>query len=625
MSIGKFIRGFRAPSRTGAPAALALALGGLIAAGPAEAIDFEYGEIRGSLINTVSAGFQMRVADRDPRFLNAANGGDPFLNMTPNADDNNKHFDQGDIVSSPLKLVTELNMSWQNLGFYGRGTAFYDHVLNENDLAEFGDPTSPTYGRLLGPARDKAGKGAEVQDLFVRGEFDIGTQPLNVRVGQQTLNWGEALFTQNAISIINPLDLQKLVIPGSELRDGLIPVPMAWASYEIFEGLAIEGFYQWEFKKLRLPPSGTYFGAADVIEESNDGISGVSNGGDCRSALQALPCLRQLANKDPGDGGNWGVKLNYYSEALNNTEFGLYFVRYTSRFPSLNYVVGPNAGLASVLRTLGGGDLYYRNSWSQTEYARGIKMVGLSYNTTLDEPGIAVNGEFHYKMDVPGGVYGTTPYLQALCQNGTDSLLTALFGAGGLCNNQLDPTAALANTPGEVRGWVPLNQASTNIRLTKIFFQANPFVEALGAESFTVINETSVNYITNLPSSISMSPQITNSCGAAASFGGEGTCAVHQATKVSSYTNFLFQLSYPGAFGSPINLTPALYYGMTIQGNSPVAAGPQSGFKAMNLSLKGEYQQNLTATINFAKQWGGGFRNLNADKDFVGFTVNYAF
>jgi len=595
----------------------------------ARAIDFEYGEIKGSLINTVSAGAQMRIAERDSRFYGQSDGG-ADLAMTENAEDNNAHFDRGDIVSAPVKLTTELNLAWQNLGFYGRGTAFYDYIYDRNHLRSFGDSGSPTFGKITGPARDKAAKGAEVQDLFVRGEFDIGTQPLNVRVGQQTLNWGEALFTQNAISIINPLDLQKLVVPGSELRDGLIPVPMAWASYEIFEGLAVEGFYQWEFKKLRLPPTGTYFGGADVIEESNDSIGGVSNGADCNSPNQALPCTRQIANKDPGDSGNWGVKLNYYSEALNNTEFGLYFVRYTSRFPSLNYVTDGNPSAGNALNDIV-RNTYFSHTYSQAEYARGIKMVGLSYNTTLDGPGIALNGEFHYKMDVPGGIYGTTPYLQALCQNGTDSALDLLnlLGVtptpGTLCGNQLDPNENLKDAGGEVKGWVPLNQYSANIRLTKILFAANPIVEATGAESLTMINETSVNYITNLPGGLSMSPQITNGCGANASYGGEGTCAVRQATKVSSYTNFLFLLSYPGAFGTPINLTPGVYYGQTVVGNSPIAAGPQANFKAMNLSLKAEYQQNLTATLNFAKQWGGGFRNTNADKDFIGFTVNYAF
>jgi hypothetical protein len=593
---------------------------------PARAIDFEYGEVKGSIINTVSAGMQIRTSGRDRRFLGTTHGGDPTLGLTPNADDNNKHFDQGDIVSAPLKLTTELNVSWQNLGFYGRGTAFYDPIYDNNKLADFGDPTSPTFGRITKAARDKAARGAEVQDLFVRGEFDIGTQPLNVRVGQQTLNWGEALFTQNAISIINPLDIQKLVVPGSELRDGLIPVPMAWASYEIMEGLAIEGFYQWEFKKLRLPPSGTYFAAPDVIEESNDSIGGVSNGADCGSALQAIPCARQLANKDPGDSGNWGIKLNIFSEALNNTEFGLYFVHYTSRFPSLGYVVtgGPLGAVDVNGNPVGfsGNGTYFTNIYSRTEYAKGIKMVGLSFNTTWDEPGIAFNGELSYKMDEPGGIYGTTPYLQALCQ-----------GLGAQCGNQVQTYFGLggAGTAGEIPGYIPLDAWHGNLRLTKILFAGNPMVAGLGADSLTLINETSLVYVTNLPNSgvLNLSPQITNGCGATASFGFDplslGGCGVKSATKVSSYTNFLFLLSYPGAFGTPINLTPGLYYGMAIQGNSPLAAGTQSGFRAMNLSLKAEYQQNLNVTLNFAKQWGGGFRNINADKDFIGVTVNYAF
>jgi len=606
---------------------------------PAKAIEFEYGEFKGSVINTVSAGIQMRTASRDSRFLGPANGG-AFVDevsavilptstghsgMTHNADDANKHFGQGDIVGAPVKLTTELNVAWRNLGIYGRGTAFYDYIYDNNDLAKFGDTTSPTYGRISTAAQRKAAMGAEVQDLFARGEFDIGTQPLNVRVGQQTLNWGEALFTQNAISIINPLDLQKFAVPGAELRDGLIPVPMAWLSYEIVEGLAIEGFYQWEFKKLRLSPTGTYFGGADVIEESNDTIGGVGFFGDCGSAgsaFQAGPsglpgtlCFRQRANKDPGDSGNYGVKLNWYAEALNNTEFGLYFVRYTNRFPTLNYGVdaGTIAGFGAI-----GQSLEAANFYSQTSYERGIKMVALSYNTTLDGPGIAINGEFSYKMDEPGNIYGTTPAVAAFC-----------FYDARACVNQVTRYFDLDTTSTgqeiNIPGAIPLDVARANARLTKIFFAGNPVVAGMGAESVTLISETSISYITNLPDSgtLNMSPQITG-IGTDVPYGRNGP-GLKTATKISSYENLLVLISYPGAFGSPINLTPGLYYGMTIQGNSPMAAGPQTGFKSTNLSLKAEYQQNLTATLNFAKQWGGGFRNTAADKDFVGLTVNYTF
>ncbi len=606
MRVGLTMRSLALGALAGTTAALLLAT-------PARAIEFEYGEFKGSVINTLSAGIQMRVASRDPRYLGAANGGSTAISMTQNAEDNNKHFDQGDIVGAPVKIVTELNVAWRNLGVYGRGTAFYDYIYDNNDLAKFGDTTSPTYGRISTAAQRKAASGAEVQDLFIRGSFDIGTQPLNVRVGQQTLNWGEALFTQNAISIINPLDLQKFAVPGAELRDGLIPVPMAWMSYEIVEGLAVEGFYQWEFKKLRLSPTGTYFGGADVIEESNDGIGGVSNGADCNASGQALPCVRQQANRDPGDSGNYGVKLNWYSEALNNTEFGFYYVRYTSRFPGLSYnaLNGGTAHLAEL------GQQFADEFTSQAEYQRGIQMLAMSYNTTLEAPGIAVNGEFSYKMDVPGAIYGTTPYLEGLCQ---------YYGVIQ-CGNQLSSYRS-SNDRSHISGTIPLDQVSTNFRLTKIFFAGMPFVSGIGAESITAISETSINYITNLPDSgtLNMSPAITNGCGAATSFGsGATTCDVPGATKVSSYENILLLVSYPGAFGTPINLTPGLYYGMTIQGNSPIAAGPQKGFRATNLSLKAEYQQNLTATLNFAKQWGGGYRNTNADKDFVGLTVNYTF
>ena len=221
-------------------------------------------------------------------------------------------------------------------------------------------------------------------------------------------------------------------------------------------------------------------------------------------------------------------------------------------------------------------------------------------------------------MDEPGSIYGTTPYLQLLGMN-----------LGLQCGNQSQTYFGLGGkgTTGEIRGYVPLDAMHANVRFTKIFFAGNPVVAATGAESITFINENSLVYISNLPktSEINLNPTITNGCGAAVAFGAAPTCDVPSPTKVSSKANFLFLMSYPGAFGSPINLTPGLYYGMSIQGTSPLAAGSQSGFKSANISLKAEYQQNLTATLNFAKSWGAGWRNVQADRDFVGLTVNYAF
>jgi hypothetical protein len=126
-----------------------VALTGLaLASNAGHAIDFEYGEVSGSLINTVSAGLQIRAEQRDKRFVSPANGGTTIPGLSTNSDDGNLNFDQGDVVSSPLRLTTELNATWRNFGVYGRGTAFYDAVLDRNELAVNGPASRPYRGKL---------------------------------------------------------------------------------------------------------------------------------------------------------------------------------------------------------------------------------------------------------------------------------------------------------------------------------------------------------------------------------------------------------------------------------------------------------------------------------------------
>ena len=353
--------------------------------------------------------------------------------MTNNTDNGNKHFDKWDVVSAPLRIVQEADATWRNFGVYARGTAFYDYIYDNNELDKFGDNGAFDYGRLLPGAKDRAAYGAEMQDYFVRGEFDIGTQPLNVRVGNQVVNWGEALFTQNAISIINPLDLQKLVTPGSELRDGLIPVPMAWASYEIVEGLALEGFYQWGFEEVRLPPTGSFFSGADVIGGEVDSIGGVTTDFECGSTNSTTPCLRQLASKNPGNDGNYGVKLNWFSPELNNTEFGFYYVHYTSRFPSLSYVVtdGRRRRTSSTSTAIRGTRASRpRARTSRTpiraaEYVKDVQMFAHVVQHDARRPRHRGERRVSFKKDVPGGHLRLHPVrpgvlpgrLGALCGN----------------------------------------------------------------------------------------------------------------------------------------------------------------------------------------------------------------
>jgi hypothetical protein len=613
-------------ARKDAPAGWRIATGGALAlvsvclaTEPASAIDFTYGEIQGNFLTSLSAGMQIRTSKRQNEYVSNANRGLPagaaVPGLTANADDGNLNFDRGDIVSAPLKITNELDAKWRNYGVYARGTAYYDPVFADNDLSRNGPSNRPYNGELNQQARDKAARGAEVLDLFVRGQFDVGGNPLNVRVGKQTISWGEALFTQNGINVINPLDGQKLVVPGSELRDALVSVPMAWSSYRIAEGFSVEGFYQWDFEPFRLPVTGTYFSTSDLLTPETVGLGGVGVAGDC--GVPNGLCVQQGPIQDNDNSGNYGAALRYFSQELNNTEFGIYYIHYTSRYPSLNYNVTAGTTPAGT---------FLRNITAQVVYPEDISLIGTSFNTSWDEEGVALNGEFSFKHDVPANIYGVTTVRDALNRVGAAPFLGAPTGLP----NQLDPTCSdgtppCANfrVPGTVLGYVQVDAYNFNLRGSKTFFTSAPMVSAIGADNISAVAEVAVIYVPDLPTTevLAISPFPSNrfTPGAASPFQDP------VATQVSSGATTTLAANYLGVANTAIGLTPSISYSQTIQGTTPIAGGFLKDFKAANFSLRADYLINLSATINYAMRWGGSYRNLNADRDFVGLTVNYSF
>ncbi|MCY4273968.1 MAG: DUF1302 family protein, partial [Gammaproteobacteria bacterium] len=79
-------------------------------------------------------------------------------------------------------------------------------------------------------------------DGYAYVNFDRSSTPMQLRIGNQVLNWGESTFIPKGINIINPYDVARLRTPGSELRDSLIPVPMVSASVFLSDDVTVEGF-----------------------------------------------------------------------------------------------------------------------------------------------------------------------------------------------------------------------------------------------------------------------------------------------------------------------------------------------------------------------------------------------
>ena len=351
-----------------ARAASALALGGILHALPAQAVDISAGELEGSFDTTLSHGMTFRVGKRDENLVARSAGG---MANSANFDDGNLNYKRS-LASNTSKFTSELDLRYRAFGAFARVHGFLDFE-NENSARERTE--------LSSEAMERVGKDLDVLDLYVTGAFDVGDAPLDVRLGKHVLNWGESTFIQNGINVINPFDVSKLRTPGAELRDALTPVPMVSASVSPTEALSLEGFYQLDWEKTEIDPVGSYFSTTDIggagarkavlgfgkIPDSGYGFGALTQAinadlqdfkimhpvlGPVPMPQPAQPnhdpdflSVRRDSDREPDDSGQWGVALRYLAEDLNDTELGFYFTNYHSRLPLLSARTGTLAGV----------------------------------------------------------------------------------------------------------------------------------------------------------------------------------------------------------------------------------------------------------------------------------------
>ncbi len=346
-----------------APAVGAVALGGFLNVLPVQAFEFGDGDFQGSLNTTVSHGMTYRVEKRSDGLAADINGNDGNLN-----------YDRG-VVSNVSKFVTDLDISQDNYGLFVRTTGFLDFENENGERAR-----TP----LSDEAKDLVGSNIEVLDAYFTAGYNYGDTAIDFRLGKHVLNWGESTFIPNGINAINPFDVSKLRLPGSELREALLPVGMASVTVEPNNNLSVTGFIQYDWEETRIDPVGSYFSSTDYagpgareavisdVTASDEGFGfpqpltitincdlgaipqlPAALGGTPCPASQLAPLPAQAAfdpdfasvlrgpDGTPEDGGQYGLALNYFAEDLNNTEFGFYFINYHSRLPTVSARTSP--------------------------------------------------------------------------------------------------------------------------------------------------------------------------------------------------------------------------------------------------------------------------------------------
>ncbi|WP_440055985.1 DUF1302 domain-containing protein [Pseudoalteromonas sp. T1lg65] len=675
------------------------------------AASFEVGDFEVTFDSTFSYGQSIRIEDRDFNIIGKSNhpmydwsgykastGNTVYSSSeiwsqlgaySNNGDAGNLNFDAGDTFSQLLKGTHDLGISKENFGLFTRFMYFHDFAMEDGDFAY----RNPVSGQKADPCEDDQTKEQvcsdfRLLDAFIWADFDLneGRNPLSIRLGQQVINWGESTLISHGINV-NPVDIDRLKAPGSEVKEAFIPVGMLWASLGITDNVNIEAFYQYDWHETRLPASGSYFSTNDFASENGymqniqlgftsnpdidlyhltDALNSLytdwgttlaSQGLDptdptvlgSESARQLLAsmylqyptkvALKGKGNKgktEPDDGGQYGIRLGIFAPELNDTEFGLYYINYHSRRPLIS-------GKASNFTAQSiAADLAYIQSNPITEdnitnlaaftqgqiaYPEDIKLYGLSFNTAIGET--AFSGEFSFRQDEPLQIddvellYAGMVEQLALAGRRTDFAGFSQLSEGD--------TVAYVD-PGEVaQGYILRDTIQAQFTATHLFGPS------LGADSWAVVGEVGAVTIKDMPEydELRLNVAGTGRSGVIEGISGRDYDLIHRAVSNGPETNpfptasaWGYRLIAKGEYNnvfSGVNFSPRIVFSHDVNGITP---DPMFLFvedrKSVGINLNFNYLNTWSFDFGYNAFWGGGATNTFSDRDFVSFNIKYS-
>ncbi|MES2820265.1 MAG: DUF1302 domain-containing protein [Pseudomonadota bacterium] len=572
----------------------AVALLGLWPATQALAFQVRSGDWTTSLDTTLSYGVNYRAESPDKGLIARANGGEGDNTALINSDDGNLNFQKGELFSEVLKVVSDLDLRYQeNYGLFVRGRAFYDFELEEDERR---------HRQISSEGLEEAGSSADLLDAFVYGSWSINDRELNARLGRQVINWGEGLFYQNGLGVTNPVDINALRAPGSEIKEAFMPTFMISGSYQLLDTLTVESYWQpgkaWEASKI--DPCGTYFSTLDVIGEGCEYLSlpplqepllggrAFDSPQDAQAYVDNLgpgfvnnllrgyvpgTFIPRSQDIDADGAAQYGVALRWLVPELNDSELGFYYLRYSMNVPMLGLTVGqptvlPVVGVLPVAST----SRYY------AEYLEKRDLYGISFNTTIGGDsifnGLSLAGELSYRPDTPIAL-GLAEYLP-------DALLGSLAG-------------------------MPVGTRLDGYR-EKDMYQASlvgiySFNGLLGSDSATLLSEVVASRVQGLESDIDYYNATANALGAQASL----------------------SLNYPNVFNL-VTLVPSISYQYGFNGVAPqLTNGIVEESRSYSLGIDATYQESLSFGARYVGYSGGGLDNKRSDRDYLSFNIKYSF
>jgi len=461
------------------------------------------GQVKGTLKTRIVAGAGVRLNDPSKHLIGKGfrsdgkpKGGDG----ADTADDGNLNYGKNDVYASLFKVTSALDLKYENIGLAASARAWYDSTLEHHDVPQGSGASAFAADRPLddrGLSKSNRFSGFMWLNAYVYGHFALDDQAaLDLRLGKQTVKWGEGLFMQG-VNQVNPTDYTTLHRPGTDpATEAQLPVEMLWGKLTFDPHWSVEAFYQWKWRPAELDPCGTFFSGTDLGVDPGCGgiesnayypINAYSPGAGrwlsdgYQYAVGGV--LPRADTRDGSDHGQYGATLRYTFDHPA-TNLAVYYMRYNSRLPILDATtIDPtqqNNAVVPLLLAAGApladAQLSARLSSIHVlwDYPDDIRLWGVSASTRVGAWKIA--GEASYTQDLPVQI-NTADMFAALTRSG---------GPIGARNTRLPPGGVLAGSDRHDRTQLLLNTTRT-------------FTGVLGAASGSFAAELAYSH-TDLPS-----------------------------------------------------------------------------------------------------------------------------
>ncbi|WP_296660084.1 DUF1302 domain-containing protein [Paraburkholderia sp.] len=582
-----------------------------------------FNDLKGSWVTNLTAGAGIRTRSPscsltgDP---NAFGCGDAAnVNQWGFGDNGDLNYRKGQPFSTYLSATSELllTMPSEGLKFMVRGTGMYDFLAKDTNRT----PLSST-------AAAQVVYNAQLLDLWGEKDFTLAGRSAHVRLGNQVINWGESIFAQSGINVTNSLDVQKLLIPGTQLKQALLPAPMLSFAGDLSHGFSTEGYYQFQWNGNRYPPVGTFWSTTNgfgrgaepfTLNTNNLNVAGPSAGTiatamggpgaagnqDTLNAIRnglvngafagppffdvGLPSATKLPAKYRPQ---FGVKFNFAPSSIG-ANFAVYYENYIDKSPVITSLA---------------------NGTTQFSYLGNRQLFGASTNFGLGD--WAIGAEVSYRP--------------------RDAVaLSSCFGAGGPLDLNTNGVAG-----ADCQQWVDKKKFQFDLNgLLALTRSEYPFLKLLGADSAALTWELTWIYYPGLSSSgvthtvngqtvtqvpaAGYLPWLNNNSGLGYPI------AMAQGTSSSVGATIDFNWTYDGTLIPGWQVTPGMTFSDALYGYTPTfTANYLQGAKSLNLYLL--FNQNPTvwqAGINYTMFWGGHqtVGQPYADRNFVGLFVTRNF